>query len=269
MKLRKIQPIELGPVKKATNFGKRPVLQWVEPTSLYVDESYQRDLTRRSIKLIKKTVENFKWNRMKPPIVTMDSGKMHVIDGQHTAIAAAILGIHEIPVFLVEADLAADRAMAFVGHNTDRIVVSSIGIYKAKLAAGDEAVVDIEAVCRRAGIRIAVFTQNTSVQIGDTMAIASISKLVARRGVMRARQVLECLVKAKRAPVSSDEITAAEQVLCVELPKLDFMELARVVRLGGDRGLFDARAKAHAERTQTWRVLAKHWASRLKVLEAA
>ena len=265
MTLRSIQAMDLGAISKASKFGKRPELRWVAPTSLWVDKTYQRDLSKKSITLIKGMVKHFSWDRMKPPIVNVIDGKIHVVDGQHTAIAAATLGIEEIPVFVVESASEKTRALAFVGHNTDRIVIAPVYIHKARLAACEESAVDVDAVCRRAGARIKLFNQSGGYSIGDTMAVTLITSLVKRRGVMRARQVLECLVKAKRAPISGAEITATEHILCKTHPKLDFLKLSMVVRIGGDKALHDARAAAHTRRTQAWRVLVDVWSKKLPV----
>lgn len=136
--LRAIKPLEIPGLKPAKVDGERPSLKWVAPTSLLVDATYQRDLSERSIRLIRRMIENCAWNRMKPPIVVqVGPATFHIVDGQHTAIAAASLGITEVPVFVVKANQVDERARAFVGHNSDRIVVSSFDIYRALLAAGD------------------------------------------------------------------------------------------------------------------------------------
>lgn len=75
MSLRPIKPLALpeGMIRQQ-DLGKKPELIWVAPTALLVDETYQRDLSKRSISLLKKVVENFRWNRMKPPIVVRAGG---------------------------------------------------------------------------------------------------------------------------------------------------------------------------------------------------
>src|SRR4051812_39902397 len=76
----------------------------VDPTRLYVDDQYQRALSRKSHALIRKIVANWDWGRFKPPVVAEEEYGFDVIDGQHTAIAAASHpGITKIPVMIIEA----------------------------------------------------------------------------------------------------------------------------------------------------------------------
>ncbi len=264
--LRKIQPIAIpAGLLPSKDLGRRPELKWVAPASLLVDGTYQRDLSRQSIKLIHGMVKRFAWNRMKPPIVVETAEGLHVIDGQHTAIAAVTLGIPEIPIFVVEAEKVSERARAFVGHNTDRITVSPLGIYHALLAAGDETALDVGNVCRRAGVRIRYINQAaTTVEVGDTMAIGLIQKLVARQGVIKARRVLDVLVRAKCAPIGGGHIRAAEHLLCEvkDAPAAD--ELAAIIRLDGIKGFNAAHARARAERMPFWRALADRWSRRIR-----
>src|SRR4051794_24268937 len=100
--LRAIKPMKFPDLKPASFDGERPSLRWVAPTDLLVDATYQRDLSERSIRLIRKMIESFSWNRMKPPIVVqVGPTSLHIVDGQHTAIVAASIGIPEIPIFIV------------------------------------------------------------------------------------------------------------------------------------------------------------------------
>ncbi len=64
----------------------------VKPSTLLVDERYQRGLSERSIKLIRKIVSEWDWRAFKPPVVVDVGAGLEVIDGQHTAIGAATHG---------------------------------------------------------------------------------------------------------------------------------------------------------------------------------
>lgn len=263
MTLRRIEPMAFPPsIIRSKVTGARPVLQWIKPTDLMVDATYQRDLSRKSIDLIRGAVERFAWNRMKPPIVVEVDGALHVVDSQHTAIAAATIGIPQIPIFIVEAMTVDERARAFVGHNTDRITVSPINIYNALLAAKDPDAVDVANVCKRAGVRIRAMNQSMRPAEGDTMAIGRVRRLIKKHGVVLSRKVLECLVKARRAPIMQEEILAAEYLICVQ--KIDPADLTAVVRIEGDKGLMAARGKAKSERSPIWRALADRWALHLR-----
>lgn len=260
--LRKIEPMLMpAGIVTSAELGALPSLRWVNPTDLHVDATYQRDLSKRSVELIRGMVKGFAWNRMKPPIVVESDGLLHVLDGQHTAIAAATLRLGQIPVFIVDAPSLDQRARAFVGHNTDRITVSPVAIHRALVASGDPDALDVAAVCKRAGVRIRQLNQSVLPAEGDTMAIGTIRDLVKRRGV-NARKVLEVLVKARRAPLAQEEIKAAELLVCEG--KADLETLTAVVRIEGDAGLLAARAKAKAERSPIWRAVADRWSVRLQ-----
>lgn len=263
-KLRPIKPMKFPDLTPAADFGSKPIPKWIAPTSLMVDGTYQRDLSERSIRLIRRTIEAFRWNRYKPPIVVQTGpATLHVIDGQHTAITAATLGIPEILIMIVEADSIDERARAFVGHNSDRIVVSPFDIYKALLASGDPDAQDVDNVCKRAGVRIRVISPSSAIAEGDTAAIGLVRSLVKRRGVILARKVLQCLVKAKRAPITGAEILAADRIVCEERVDVDLEMLTAVIRVDGSDGLAKALIKAKTDRTPAWREVANRWLRRL------
>ena len=120
--------------------GKRlPKFENVDPKTLYVEDSYQRAIMERGTALIRKIIAEFSWSRFKPPICVRlaDSGNILVcIDGQHTATATASHGgIEKIPVMIVDAADVPARAAAFVGHNKDRIALTTVMIHAAELAA--------------------------------------------------------------------------------------------------------------------------------------
>lgn len=239
--------------------GARPELIWVSPTSLMVDATYQRNLSKRSVNLIHKMIDGFAWNRMKPPIVVRVGGDLHIVDGQHTAIVAATLKIPEIPIFVVEAATVDERARAFVGHNTDRVTVSPFDIFRALVASGDPDAMDVDNVCKRAKVRIRQMNGNTVAAEGDTMALGIIRRMVLKQGVIKSRQVLETLVAAKRIPISAAEIQAVENVVCVLHPGIDLSRLARIIRIDGDSGLLSAHTHSKVATIPVWRALVERW----------
>jgi hypothetical protein len=249
MSFRRIKPMrELLPRGfQMPDLGRRPELRWVDPTSLLVDESYQRDLTKRSIGLIKRLLQRFAWRKMKPPIVVDVAGELHCIDGQHTAIAAATIGILEIPVFMVDADSLEERADAFVAHNKDRVVMSPFDVYRGALGAGNADALDCASVCRRAGVTIKIMNVNSRVDIGDTACVGTVQRLVKRQGVMKSRMVLEALVKGARAPISAPEIDATEAAMLLVRPATTIEEMAAAIRAVGDHGLVAAKMAAFSE----------------------
>jgi hypothetical protein len=249
--LRKIKPLEEWPdgLQSTIDPGKEPEFRWVAPTDLYVDETYQRDLRERSRKLIEKIALNFVWCRLKPPIVVeLPDGTMHCIDGQHTAIAAATRRVPLIPVIVVVADTIEMRAAAFVGHNRDRIVMDPLDVYKGLLKANDPDAMDINNVCTRAGVRIRQVQMRGAHAVGDCAAVFVIGNMIKRHSPMKARKVLEALVKAGRGPITRTEVDAVEATMLVKFPDVSTEEMAKAIMIVGDEGLIRARVKAASEK---------------------
>ena len=171
-----------------------------------------------------------------------------MIDGQHTAIAAASHpGIGEIPIMVVAADDQATRASAFVGHNQDRLGVTPMQLHYAKVTAGDPLAIAVQSACEESGASI---VRNNfggkKWKPGETTAVSSIGKLVAQNGHEMAVRVLRILVGAGRGPVMSDEILAVRQLLtdADRAEMLDDDALARTIA-----AKTPAQWKATAERT--------------------
>lgn len=246
-----------------------PIFERVNPADLLVDEAYQRDLSPKSITLIKKIVAEWDWRRFKPPVVAFADNGLQVIDGQHTAIAAACHpAIDKIPVMVVEAAELAARANAFIGHNRDRLQVSAMQLHHAEVAAGDELAVTIEQVCSRAGVKLVRSAYGgRQWKVGETQAINAVRALVDKRGAQKARQILEALVCAGLAPISAHDVKAAEMLFTVA----DYAEqlepiadgggsdVASAIKALGDLADKEARVFAAAQCVPYWRALGVTW----------
>lgn len=258
--MRVIEPLNLPDVDRAAITGAPPVARLVSPTSLYVDESYQRGLSERGVKLIRKIVAEWDWHAYKPPVVVDVEGRYEVIDGQHTAIAAVTHGgIAELPVLIVDAEARADKARAFVRHNRDRIQVTPIQLHTAMVAAGDEDAQTIAQVCDRAGVRILKVPPALGrYSVGDTMAISTIRALVNRRHAMGARQVLETCVKGGCVPVSAAFIKAVEHLLFAAEYKgeLEPGRIAQIIAATQSTLQLEADRFATEKKVPGWRALA-------------
>lgn len=212
---RPVAPISLDGIAPGTPATKPPTEMWVTPGELLVDASYQRDLTDRSLRLIRKIVEAWDWRRFKPPVVAMTDAGFECIDGQHTAIAAASHpAIDRILVVVVDATEQAARASAFIGHNRDRLAMTPTQLHNAAVVAGDADAVVIQQVTTAAGIRVLRSPPSRGAyKPGDTQAVAAVASLIRSRGESDARAVLELLAKAELAPVSVNDIRAADHLL--------------------------------------------------------
>lgn len=247
------------------DLGRKPELVWVEPTSLLVDDTYQRDLNRRSMQLIRKLVDGFAWRKMKPPVCVREGRYLHVIDGQHTATAAATLGLPMIPCFVVHAETAQDRAESFVAHNQDRLTMTALDVHRALVLADDVTARIIDDVLTRAGCRLRVSSRFVKARVGDTAAIGGIRQLVQRRGKDVALEVLRAFVAAGAGPISVAEIQAAEVALCVRAAGdiVTTEQLTRAIKQLGPDGVISAAATAKNERVATKVVLTREYRQRL------
>jgi hypothetical protein len=259
-KTRPIEPMLFPDTPLNEQRGDLPLIEWVSPKALHVDDTYQRSLSKESVNLIRRIASRWDWARFKPPIVARTPSGLEVIDGQHTAIAAASRGdILEIPVVLVTAPEVVDRANAFVGHNRDRLALSTTQIYYAQLAAGDEDALTVAQVCHRAGVKILRFPPpNGLFNIGETIGIVTIRQLIGRRGAMASRVVLQAIADAHCAPVRADHIKAVEELLYGEEYRGSITADAitsEIMRLGPELEK-DARIFASAHEVRVWRGMA-------------
>lgn len=212
--MRAIKALDLPDIQPERPAGSVPGLRMVAPTDLMVDGAYQRNLSRRSVALIRKIAMRWDWWAFKPPVVTEASGGLHVLDGQHTAIAAATCGLEAIPVFVVETDAVAERARAFVAHNADRIAATPAQIFHAQLAAGDETALTIQAAAERAGVTILKNPPPRGVfRAGETIAIATLKSIEGRRHAAGLRRVMQVCGEARLAPVAQWALRAVEYVM--------------------------------------------------------
>lgn len=258
---RPIRAIPLPGITPKPLTSKPPVLGWADPTTLLVEGEYQRGLTRRSMLLIRRIAENFDWLHVKPPVCAREAGgKLCIVDGQHTAIAAASRGIRKIPIMIVEAKEIASRAKAFVAHNTDRLNVTPTQLWHSRLAAGDPATKQAHAVCIAAGVT-PVRSQPVVWKVGETVAFKAIERLVGRRGKDDAIRALKTLVSAKRAPVMTHEILAVDAVLYDESLGYDgpVFDLVTVIRSKSAADWIIRVRDRDADERRLWRKIAAAW----------
>lgn len=233
---RKIKALPMRGVTPAAAVGVEPRFEWIAPEMLFVEQAYQRGLAEHSMTMIRRIVGAWNWARIKPPVCVNVGGKLVVIDGQHTAIAAASHGgIPKIPVMIVQADTVKDRAAAFISQNRDRLALTAMHMHFAAVAAGDEIAVAAAEACAKAGVTVIRFGRGSRgvYKVGETFAVGVIQRIVKKVGVHHCARALKVLIDAKRAPLPANEI-AAVAVLLFEPEwkekKVDLFDLATVIR---------------------------------------
>lgn len=271
--LRRVEPVCLAGAEPEPIATGEPIFEHADPAELLVEASYQRDLSPKSVALIRKIALGWDWRKFRPPVVVFTDAGVLIVDGQHTTIAAASRGLASIPIQIVEAPEVKARAEAFIGLNRDRLQVTPVQLHHAAVAAGDETALTIEQVCQRAGVTIVRTAWGSyKWKPGETMAVNAIRDLIDRRGAMKARLILQALAEAGCAPVAAHEIKAAEHLFTNEdfAAELDPLaeggasELANVVRSLGNTADKDAKMFAATHCVPYWKGLAAVWFKKCK-----
>ncbi len=218
--MRQIRGLAMTAQKPSPPSGNIIGFEMIDPKSLWVDEKYQRRLAAKGVKLIQKIAVDWDWRKFNPPTVVMaEDGKMHVIDGQHTAIAAVTRGdLDKIPVKLVGASTLQERAATFVGINSDRTAVTPVQLFYAEIAAGDAKAVAAKKMCDEAGVTVLRFAPpRGEFSVGETFAVATMRRLRDKQGHVLGVRILKMLVDAGIAPINDWAVGAV--ILLLTSPK--------------------------------------------------
>lgn len=213
---RPIQPIALpAKLMPSVLVEDRPDVRMVRPTDLRVEPSYQRDLSGKSIALIKRIITDWDWAKFKPPVCAETPDGLFVIDGQHTAIAAASHPkLVTIPVMVVKRDIEADRADAFVSQNTARIAMSPLQIFHAELVAGKKGMSDVLKSAIRAGGTIPKFVPaKGKSEPGQITAISAVQRVLSANGVEKLDRILRIAVLSGIHPVNSTLVYCLQYIV--------------------------------------------------------
>ncbi|WP_398479265.1 hypothetical protein [Tardiphaga sp.] len=212
---RQIQPIALNGVVPGGSTRKLPIFEWLDPRTLWVDGSYQRESSERSLKLVRKIISEFDWAKFKPPVGVLVNDGVELLDGQHSAIAAASHPeIKMIPVMLLDVEKLEERASAFIAHNVTRISVTKTQLHTAAIAAGEEEALAVQRVCAEAGVTILrVQPGSGRYPPATTMSVTAIAALIKARGEITAVKVLSCLARGELAPINQTHVRAADVLL--------------------------------------------------------
>lgn len=172
--------IDIGerPVLPA-NPGPAPMLQWIRVDQLVIDDDYQRPLGRSNWKAIERIAANFLWSRFQPLLVApIEGGRFAVIDGQHRAHAALLCGITEVPAVAVQVGVE-EQSRAFAWVNSQTIKVTSLQVFKAARAAGEDWAVRASAAVTAAGCQLMTYNKSGSEKRpGELYCIVTVRRLI-------------------------------------------------------------------------------------------
>ena len=183
-----MRPISTDGFRKPdqTDPGPAPSLQWIAIADLVVDEAYQRPIIGAGKTNVNRIASAFSWSKFAPVIVSpVEGGRYAVIDGQHRTTAAAVVGVKHVPCQVILADKEG-QAAAFRAINGAVTRMSTLTIWKASLAAGDEQCLRIDAAARAAGVTVLGYPVARDQQKpGMTMAVKAIESAFRKYGAER------------------------------------------------------------------------------------
>ena len=262
--LRPIAPVALTGLEPKVPATTLPELTLIAPGDVLVDDRFQRNLSERSVDLIRRIIAEFDWRRWRPPVCCWTDDGLTAIDGQHDLVAAMSHPfVDKVPVMIVEAESLQDRASMLIGINADRLAVTKQQMHVAAVVAGDVAATKTQALCDRLGIRVLKACPNSRKKYGvrDTVAVAGISALIQRHGEQQAEAIIRVLAEADLAPIKESQIKAAEQVLidpefAGQVEPVDLTVAIAALRGTDDK---DAKVFAATHGVSLWRALAATW----------
>jgi hypothetical protein len=159
--------------------GRPPVLEWVDPALLGIDDSYQRSLeAETSQRLIGKLAANWNWDLCEPlQVARRSDGSLWIVDGQHRHAAAVMRGdIPHIPCVIKHYDDRTQEAATFVALNKQRRPLGSVDVFKATLAAGDEDARAVMQIITDAGLSLARHQNCISWKAGQLYCVPTIRR---------------------------------------------------------------------------------------------
>ena len=119
-------------------------LKYIQKDLLRIHPAYQRDIIPSKVKEI---TALWSWVSAGVIIVGERGGEFWVIDGQHRVVSAKRRNdIIELPCIVFKTSSVQQEAGAFLDVNAGRKPISSLGKFKAMLAAGDSAAVIVHRV---------------------------------------------------------------------------------------------------------------------------
>lgn len=194
--------VPVAPMPHGKVRGTIPEMAIVPISKLRIDPRFQRDITRRGLATISKICANFSWSRFAPLMVARvpgEDGLCSVIDGQHRATAALILGIVEVPCAIVNAT-ETEQAAIFSAVNGNVTPVTILQLFKAARASNAEWAHQIDAACAMGGLTALVYPKARSeIKPFETMAIGTLRRAIIRFGVDDVGKALAVAAKEQGA----------------------------------------------------------------------
>lgn len=167
-------------------------LEMVPISKLFVDTVYQRAVSFGSVRNIKRICAKFDWAKFLPVIVTKEDETYSIVDGQHRTIAAATLGIAEVPCYVLSCS-ASEAAAAFAAINGNVTPVQPIDLWFAELAAQEPKAVALQRVLDAAGVKVT--RKKEGFLSGETRSVGVLSRALDFYGNAVLTTILQCIVE--------------------------------------------------------------------------
>lgn len=217
--------------------GEPPQAIVVRPNQIVVNEEYQRSLSKASLKQIQKMAHQFDWGKYKAINLapTDTDGIYEAVDGQHTAIAAKTNGrVPFLPCLLSKSFTLKEKVEDFIGINTQRISLTPMAIFNAKVAAQDPDAIAVQCAMDRAGVTLLpVMPSHAAYNVGETLAVGSMLSVANKSSDARLSTILRIAVLAKAAPVSALLIKALDVAVPIECTPVDRDKIVSVLTRQG------------------------------------
>jgi hypothetical protein len=199
----KSAPIRLKYDKPA---GRMPTLQFVRPSEIRVDPTYQRCLEgSASQTLIKRMAQRWNWDLCQPLVLARRTDfveRLFVIDGQHRLAAARLReDIEQLPCVIVSYGSPAEEAASFVSFNQQRRPLSKLDLFRAAVAAQNPEALSIAQGMKAAGLSLAPHSNSNTWQPGMVMNISGIERAWRTHGPLVATTAMKLLAKAYPAEI--------------------------------------------------------------------
>lgn len=216
--------------------GTMPVLQWMPPSMLAIDGSYQRTIDNpASAKLILQIAKFWDWNLCQPLVVSRrPDGTQWIVDGQHRLAAAVMRGdIQQLPCFICNYPDAATEAQRFVDFNGNRKALRPLDLWKAAVASNDPVALQIVAALNDAGLKLHHSSNNRSMPVDNVTNLGGLQRCYKKQGLDQLSASLHILGRAFRGEVlqySGTLFTGIASIIeneCKNILPIDFLQSAR------------------------------------------
>ena len=188
--------------------------------------NYQKEL---NIERIRRIVEKFDINRMRPIEVSYRDGKYWVFDGQHRANAYLVMGFSRIPCIIHYGLTYEDEAYLFARQQEEVGAVNANHKWNALVEAGDQETMAIVKLCKDWGFT--VLGKNN--KGNNIKCVKSLRDLYHEFGPAKLATILMCIKNAWNYMPKSTDVAIiggiARMVRSYPAEQFDFNRLTKVL----------------------------------------